>query len=216
MECLIDWQGASLTRKAMVVKIMKKMCLVLGCFILVNCSKKIENTAAYQAACYGATISKQALTQAINQGQEDGYAINRQFNCIDKTSYLAMKEDETRWLAANTPEAKAKEAAEFAKKKLIDDANRAKVVAEQQATAQVPQTRRIQWYRCTSPDGKASYITRGNCNTGDTQRFETAQAPLLERSDKNDSLIRCTSKDGEHESIQRGNCNNPDDYQQLL
>ena len=137
--------------------------------------------------------------------------------CIDKTSYLAMKEGETRWLAANTPEAKAKEAAEFAKKKLIDDANRVKVAAEQQTTALAPPTRRTQWYRCTSPDGKAySYITRGNCNTGDTQRFETAQAPLLERSDKNDSLIRCTSKDGEHQSIQRGNCINPDDYQQLL
>lgn len=196
---------------------MKKMCLILGCFILISCSKKIEETAAYQAACYGTPIIKQALTQAINQGQEDGYEINRQFSCIDKISYLAMKDDEARWLAANTPEAKAKKAAEFAKKKLIDDANRAIAATQQPTIEQAPKTRRTQWYRCTPQNGEAySYITRGNCNAGDTQRFETAQAPLLERSDKNDSLIRCTSKDGEHESIQRGNCNNPDDYQQLL
>lgn len=195
---------------------MKKICLIFGCFILVSCSKKIENTAAYQAACYGAPISKQALTQAVNQGLEEGYEINRQFSCIDKTSYLASKESEAHWLAANTPEAKAKEAAEFAKQNAIKDANRANEVAEQKAEEPAPRPYHGQLYRCTSPDGQASYLTRRVCNDGDIQRIETAQGPLIERSDKNDSLIRCTSKDGKHESFQRGNCINPDDYQQLL
>jgi len=96
---------------------MRRICLLLSCFILFGCAEKekVEDTAAYQAACYGPPISRLFITEARQKAQIEGYAINMDFFCIDKASYLAMQEQEAKWLAANTPEAKAKREAAFAK-----------------------------------------------------------------------------------------------------
>ena len=60
---------------------------------------------------------------------EDGYEINRQYNCVDKASFIAMAEQKAQWEAANTPEAIAKREAEFAAQRDRDRAQRARQAA---------------------------------------------------------------------------------------
>lgn len=95
---------------------------ILTALLLSACSPSIEETPAYQAACQGAPLR---TPEKRNQAQEDGYTINRQFDCIDKASFAAVEEQKARWIAANTPEAKARRAAEFAAQRERDRAERA-------------------------------------------------------------------------------------------
>ncbi len=44
---------------------------------------------------------------------QDGYEIDRRYDCITKRSAVALAEQKARWEAANTPEAKAARQAEF-------------------------------------------------------------------------------------------------------
>ncbi|MEO8249815.1 MAG: helix-hairpin-helix domain-containing protein [Burkholderiales bacterium] len=77
--------------------------------------KALESSSAYQAACEGSPLR---TLEARNQAMEDGYEINRRFDCVDKASFSAVANNKARWQAANTPEAKAKVAAERAQGKL--------------------------------------------------------------------------------------------------
>jgi hypothetical protein len=85
--------------------------------LLVGCSKKLEDTPAYQAACEGPPLG---TVERRNQAMEDGYDINRQYDCIDKQSFAAVKKQRAEWAAANTPEAKAKRTAELAEQRQRD------------------------------------------------------------------------------------------------
>lgn len=85
------------------------------------CSRKAEDAPAYQAGCHGPPL--RTLAQR-NQAQEDGYEINREHDCIDKASYIAVRDQRARWEASNTPEAIAERRAD-----------RGKMAAEERARA---------------------------------------------------------------------------------
>ncbi|UUZ46719.1 hypothetical protein LP420_22890 [Massilia sp. B-10] len=63
---------------------------------------------AYAAACEGAPLR---TPERREQAMENGYLINQVHDCIDKASFVAAAEQKARWEAANTPEAKARDAA---------------------------------------------------------------------------------------------------------
>lgn len=100
--------------------------------LLVACSPSIEDTPAYQQACEGAPLR---TLERRSQALEDGYEINRQYDCISKASHIAVSEQQARWAAANTPEAIAKRAAEREQMR-IEELKRARV--EEQATDTAP------------------------------------------------------------------------------
>lgn len=87
-----------------------------------GCTKRVEDTPAYKAACHGPPIH--ADSERRNNAFEEGYAINSTFDCIDKASYLRINEEKARLEAANTPEARAASKAE-----------QQRLMAEQQARA---------------------------------------------------------------------------------
>jgi DNA uptake protein ComE-like DNA-binding protein len=101
--------------------------LILLC---AGCSPRIEDTAEYQAICHGPPLRNAAEHE---KAQEDGYDINRRFDCITKDSYAAIQEGKARWETANTPEAKAKRQAEL-------DEQHARYMAEQQHEAAKPES----------------------------------------------------------------------------
>jgi DNA uptake protein ComE-like DNA-binding protein len=102
--------------------------------LLAACSRPIEEPAAYKAACEGPPLR---TAEKRNQAMEDGYEINRNYDCVDKASFVAIAEEKTRWAAANTPEAIAQREAE--RRKLIEeDKLRRAVVATPVDTAAAP------------------------------------------------------------------------------
>lgn len=62
--------------------------LLIG-LMIASCFKKMEDSAAYQAACQGPPLRTVELR---NKAMEDGYDINRQYNCTDKASFVAENE----------------------------------------------------------------------------------------------------------------------------
>ncbi len=96
--------------------------------MVASCSKKIEDTPAYQAACQGPPLR---TIQMVNQAMEDGYVINRQYRCIDKASFFEVAKQKAEWEAANTPAAIEKRKAEFAEQRA-----RAAEYREQQAASE--------------------------------------------------------------------------------
>ncbi len=109
------------------------MVMMLGALsislIAAGCSEKPEATAAYQAVCQGPPLR---TTELRNKALEDGYDIVRHFDCIDKASFAAVKEQKARWEAANTPEAIARREAEFAEQRARYAEQRARVTAERE------------------------------------------------------------------------------------
>jgi hypothetical protein len=77
--------------------------------LLTSCSKRLEETPAYQATCQGSPL-RTATNR--NKAMEDGYNINRQYDCIEKASFMAVEAQSAEWKAANTPEAIAQRIAE--------------------------------------------------------------------------------------------------------
>jgi DNA uptake protein ComE-like DNA-binding protein len=67
-----------------------------------------KEAAAYPLACEGKPLRS---VEQRSKAMEDGYVINRIHDCIDKASFAAVAEERARWEAANTPEAKARDAA---------------------------------------------------------------------------------------------------------
>lgn len=88
------------------------MVLLVVVFLLAQRARTAPD-AAMQEACVGGPL------RAVEQREkalQDGYRINPVYDCIDKGSFDAVAEERARWEAANTPEAKARAAAERAKK----------------------------------------------------------------------------------------------------
>lgn len=81
----------------------------LAALLISGCSPKIEDTPAYQQACEGSPLR---TIERRSQAVEEGYEIHPHYDCISKESYIAVREQQARWAAANTPEALAKRAAE--------------------------------------------------------------------------------------------------------
>ena len=170
-----------------------------------------DSSTAYRAACEGQPLR---TAEARNKAMEDGYNLNYRYDCIDKASFVAVKEERARWEANNTPEAKAQRAAEWEKKLAEEQARRAARVESQVPVESSTASRQL--VRCTSEDGQSSTLKRGQCGPDETLTLVTPTRPLMERSNTSTALIQCTSRDGKKVSIQRGNCASPDDYQQLL
>lgn len=103
---------------------------------LTGCSKRIEESPAYQAACHGPPLGS---SERRSQALEDGYLISRQFDCIEKDSFAEVARQQAEWKAANTPEAIARRKAEFAQQReryLAEQARRA--AAEERRAAEPP------------------------------------------------------------------------------
>lgn len=66
---------------------------------------------AMAAACEGGALR---TAQARNQAVEDGYDINRQFDCIDKASFQAVQAQQKAWQAAQADKGRADQAAKAA------------------------------------------------------------------------------------------------------
>jgi len=62
--------------------------LLLG-QLLASCSRGVEESPAYQAACQGPPLRK---IERRNKAMEDGYNVNRQYDCIDKVSFVVVQE----------------------------------------------------------------------------------------------------------------------------
>ena len=84
--------------------------LIVG-LVITGCSPKPEATAGFQAACEGPPLGS---IERRNQAMEDGYGVNRRYDCIDKASFAAVREQRLRWEVANTPEAIARREEEYA------------------------------------------------------------------------------------------------------
>lgn len=95
--------------------------------------QRIETAAALEAACHGPALR---TDEARNQAMNDGYVINRQFDCIDKASYAVEADARARWDAARTPEAQAKAAEDRALRIAAEEAQTAAARAEQLRTAE--------------------------------------------------------------------------------
>lgn len=101
-----------------------------------------ENSPAYQAACHGPPLR---TIQRRDEAVEQGYEVNRHFDCIDKRSYAEIAKAKAKWQAANTPEAIAKQKAE--REKLIaEEQARQAALAQEQEQSQQDQT-------TTAPEG---------------------------------------------------------------
>jgi DNA uptake protein ComE-like DNA-binding protein len=101
--------------------------------IFAGCSAPSEeSTAEYQAACHGPPLR---TVEERNKAMEDGYAISRRYDCIDKASFAAVAQEQARWQAANTPEAIAKRQAEFDQQRQRDEQDRQTREAAAQAAA---------------------------------------------------------------------------------
>lgn len=99
--------------------------LTLAIF-LPGCSKNIEDTPAYQAACHGSPLRS---IEQREKAKEDGYEFNHQFDCIDKASFAHVEQQRAQWRAENTPEAIAERKAKFAAQHELDLAEGARQAA---------------------------------------------------------------------------------------
>ena len=78
--------------------------------LLAGCRGKVEDSAAFRAACHGDRLG---TVERRNAAMEDGYAINRQFDCIEQASFVAVEAQKARDAAARTPEAVAQQQAQW-------------------------------------------------------------------------------------------------------
>ena len=97
-----------------------------------SCSERLENSAAYKAACEGPPVHG---VEAREKAMVEGYSINNTFDCIDKRSFAAVAEQKAQWEAAHTPEAIARQKAEFAQQKVRDEEQRQQREAEAEERA---------------------------------------------------------------------------------
>jgi len=109
--------------------------LIVPLALLAGCPKGVEESAAYKAACQGPPLRS---VERRNQAMEDGYAINRQYDCIDKASFVDVAEQKAKWEAANTPEAIAQRKADREKLIAEDQARRAADAEKKEATPPPP------------------------------------------------------------------------------
>jgi DNA uptake protein ComE-like DNA-binding protein len=104
--------------------------------LLASCSKGVEESPAYQAACQGSPLR---TIERRNEAMEEGYDINRQYDCVDKASFAAIQEQKIQWEVANTPEAIAQRKAERENMIAREQAIRANSIDSQKNSPPLPQ-----------------------------------------------------------------------------
>ncbi len=102
---------------------------LLICALAAVACKPSQPSADYLAVCEGQPLG---TIERRNQAMEDGYEIDRRHDCITKQSAKVLAEQKARWEAANTPEAKAAQQAEFER-----NAAEGKIRLEAQAKAEI-------------------------------------------------------------------------------
>jgi DNA uptake protein ComE-like DNA-binding protein len=90
--------------------------------------KPSQPSADYLAVCEGAPLR---TVERRQRAMQDGYEIDRRYDCTTKSSAKLLAEQRAQWEAANTPEAKAARQAEFDRR-----AAEGKVRLEAQAKAE--------------------------------------------------------------------------------
>lgn len=90
--------------------------------------KPSQPSADYLAVCEGPPLR---TVERREQAMQDGYEIDRRYDCTTKSSAKVLAEQKAQWEAANTPEAKAARQAEFDRR-----AAQSKVRLEAQAKAE--------------------------------------------------------------------------------
>jgi DNA uptake protein ComE-like DNA-binding protein len=100
------------------------------CVTLAGCTAREEDSAAYAAACHGPPLRS---IERRDQALQDGYALSRSFDCIDRTSYLLVQEQKAREAAARSPEAQAQQRVE--RERLATEQQRRAAAADAEALA---------------------------------------------------------------------------------
>lgn len=85
---------------------LRPLFLLLIASNLMTACKPPQPSADYLAVCDGQPLRTVARR---SQAMEDGYDIDRRYDCITKQSAKKLAEEKAQWLAANTPEALAAE-----------------------------------------------------------------------------------------------------------
>lgn len=86
---------------------------ILGASLLIVAAaacKPSQPSADYLAVCEGPPLR---TVERRQQAMQDGYEIDRRYDCTTKRSAKMLAEQKAQWVAANTPEAKAARQAEF-------------------------------------------------------------------------------------------------------
>lgn len=130
---------------------MLRTALWIAAIAAVGC-KPAQPSADYLAVCEGPPLRS---IEQREQAMQDGYEIDRQYDCITKRSAQALAEQKAQWEAANTPEAKAAEQADFNRR-----AEEAKALWEiqEKAEAQARAERERQWMEAEAAPIKAVEI----------------------------------------------------------
>ena len=71
---------------------------------LVGCSKPVESEPGYEAACHGSPLQ---TAEQRNRAIEDGYVIDRRYDCVNKASYIAVHNARAQGAAARPSESVA-------------------------------------------------------------------------------------------------------------
>jgi DNA uptake protein ComE-like DNA-binding protein len=90
------------------MKTILRVSLFITAVVTVAC-KPSQPSAEYLAACEGTPLR---TMERRHKAMEDGYEIDRRYDCITKRSAQALAEQKAQWEAANTPEARAARQAE--------------------------------------------------------------------------------------------------------
>ena len=109
------------------MKTMLRASLLIAAVATVAC-KPSQPSADYLAVCEGPPLR---TVERREQAMQDGYEIDRRYDCTTKRSAKALAEQKAQWEAANTPEAKAARQAEFDRR-----AAESKIRLEAQAKAE--------------------------------------------------------------------------------
>lgn len=120
------------------MKIISRASLLIAAFAAVAC-KPSQPTADYLAVCEGQPLRNDIVRR--NQAIEDGYEIDRRYDCITKQSAKILAEQKSAWEAANTPEAKAARRAEF-ERRVSESKIRLEAQAKDRAEARAERERK--------------------------------------------------------------------------
>jgi len=120
------------------MKIIPRASLLIAAVAAVAC-KPSQPSADYLSVCEGQPLR---TVERRNQAMEDGYEIDRRYNCITKQSAKVLAEQKAQWEAANTPEAKAARQAEFERR--VSE-SKIRLEAQAKAEAEARAERERQW-----------------------------------------------------------------------
>lgn len=96
---------------------------VCAATLFAGCSKGIESSPGYQAACHGPPLR---TAEKRNEAMENGYSIHPEYHCVERASFAAIERQRAESKAANTPDAIAAREAEFRAQRERANAERAR------------------------------------------------------------------------------------------